>query len=199
MVGTPPTFPRAIPCIHPHPTSIAVQLVEAVLQEADLSRAAVADVTRERLEFEAAWGAWLGSQLSAGMAQPLPKGWVPQPDAVTGGVHFLNTRTGEDESNVRPDMFTLHNTKPVKSRYINLKNISLGIATLHDIYRAGVQLCMQSLTCDNRPTAPYNPCQWSCFVPAQASCMPSILPSNNSEGSLRSKGQLPRLPSLNER
>ena len=65
-----------------------------MLQEADLCCAAIADVTRERLEFEAAWGGWLGAQLSAGMAQPLPRGWVPQPDPATGGMHFLNTKTG---------------------------------------------------------------------------------------------------------
>ena len=77
----------------PSPTP-STQLVEAVLHEAELGRVAVADATRERLEFECAWGAWVGSQLQAGMSQPLPRGWMPQPDAASWGLHFLNTRTG---------------------------------------------------------------------------------------------------------
>lgn len=83
------------PCtLQPLTHTPPAKVIEAVLQEADLCRAAIADVTRERLEFESSWGAWLGAQLSAGMAQPLPRGWVPQPDPVNGGMHFLNTKTG---------------------------------------------------------------------------------------------------------
>ena len=85
-------YPSHLPTL-PSPTP-STQLVEAVLHEAELGRAAVADATRERLEFESAWGAWVGSQLQAGMSQPLPRGWMPQPDAASGGLHFLNTRTG---------------------------------------------------------------------------------------------------------
>ena len=75
-------------------SSSYVQLVEAVLHEARLSQSAVADAVRERHEFEVAWESWLAGQLSAGMSQPLPRGWVPHPDPGSGGMHFLNTRTG---------------------------------------------------------------------------------------------------------
>lgn len=70
------------------------QIVEAVFHEADLSQTAAADAMRERLEFEGAWGDWLAAQLAEGMNQPLPRGWVPQPDPGSGGLHFLHTRTG---------------------------------------------------------------------------------------------------------
>ena len=72
-------------------------MVEVVLREADAAQAAVQDAERERLEFEAAWGSWLGQQLGTAMSQQLPRGWVPQPDPATGNIAFLNTRTGEDE------------------------------------------------------------------------------------------------------
>ncbi|KAG1670881.1 hypothetical protein FOA52_000383 [Chlamydomonas sp. UWO 241] len=75
---------------------LQARLVQAVLAESEMVRSAVADVRREREEFESSWGAWLSHQLSSAMAQPLPKGWVCTPSATQGGgVAFLNTRTGD--------------------------------------------------------------------------------------------------------
>jgi hypothetical protein len=71
-----------------------MQLVDSILNEAQLCQVAIADAARERMEFEVSWEAWLGAQLSAAIQQPLPRGWVPHPDPVSGNLGFLNTKTG---------------------------------------------------------------------------------------------------------
>jgi hypothetical protein len=70
-------------------------MVDGVVQEAQISAAALTEVATERREFEAAWSAWLGQQYVNALATPLPRGWVPHADVPSGNTYFLNTRTGE--------------------------------------------------------------------------------------------------------
>ncbi|GAX82173.1 hypothetical protein CEUSTIGMA_g9601.t1 [Chlamydomonas eustigma] len=117
------------------------QLVDSILLEAQLCQGAIADATRERMEFESSWDAWLGSQLSAAMQQQLPRGWVPHPDPVSGNLGFLNTKTGELHA-FHPAVQQLrghvtHQRDVAEARQIERElNVA---AYLDSVHRAGIQ------------------------------------------------------------